>query len=70
MNPPASSGTVLAEVRAPAPDCIEVLLTPSPGLYAQMGADIAAARKSLNLAPSASNTQVIAEALRRAADRG
>lgn len=60
----------LIEPKAPAPDVIEVLLTPGPGLYAEMGENIASIRKRLNLAPSVSNTQVIAEALRRTAERG
>jgi hypothetical protein len=59
-----------ATVQAPVCDAIEVLLTPSPALYAEMGENIAKLRHSLDLAPSVSNTQVIAEALRRAADHG
>jgi hypothetical protein len=64
------AGAVVTQMRAPAPDCIEVLLTPGPNLYAEMGENIAAIRKRLNLAPSVSNTQVIAEALRRTAEQG
>jgi hypothetical protein len=57
------------QVKAVRADAVEILLTPSLALYREMGEDIAAIRERLNLGPSVSNTQVIAEALRRQADR-
>lgn len=57
------------KVEAPRTDAAEILLTPSLALYREMGEDIAAIREQLNLGPSVSNTQVIAEALRRTAAR-
>jgi hypothetical protein len=62
MNP-----ALTTEVVAPRQDAIEVLLTLSPGQYAEMGQDIATLRKALDLPNSASNTQVIVEAVRRQA---
>jgi hypothetical protein len=64
MNP-ATTG----QVKAARADAVEVLLTPSLALYREMGDDIEAIREQLDLGPSVSNTQVIAEALRRQADR-
>jgi hypothetical protein len=61
------SDATLVEVQAPAPDCVEVLLTLSPGQYREMGQDLAALRRRLDLPVSASNTQVILEAVRRQA---
>jgi len=54
-------------LEAPRADAIEVLLTPSATVYREMGEDIAAIREKLDLGPSVSNTQVIAEALHRLA---
>jgi hypothetical protein len=57
----------MAEQRQPAPDVIEVLLTLSPGQYAQVGSDLERLRSQFDLPGSASNTQVILEAVRRQA---
>lgn len=57
-------------MRPPAPDAIEVLMTLSPGEYAEMGYDIEALRKQLDLPKSASNTAVILEAVHRQARSG
>jgi hypothetical protein len=65
-----ASDAAVAEIRAPAEDCIEVLLTLSPGQYAQMGDGIAILRRRLDLPNSASNTHVILEAVRRQAASG
>jgi hypothetical protein len=51
----------------PRADAIEVLLTLSPGQYKEMGADLQVIRRRLNLPTSASNSQVIQEAVRRQA---
>jgi hypothetical protein len=58
------------QVKAPRADGVEILLTPSLSLYREMGEDIEAIRRQLKLPDSATNTQVIAEALRLQADRG
>jgi hypothetical protein len=55
------------QVKAPRADAVEVLLTLSPGQYAAMGDDLADLRGLLDLPSSASNTQVILEAVRRQA---
>jgi hypothetical protein len=58
----------MAQVEAPPADgLIEVLLTLSPRQYAEMGDDLEALRVRLNLPRSASNTQVILDAVRRQA---
>lgn len=54
-------------VRAPRPDAIEVLMTLSMGQYVAMDHDLEEARQKLNLPKSASNTDVILEAVRRLA---
>jgi hypothetical protein len=54
-------------ITAPQPDLIEVLLTLAPGQYSQMGDDLERLREQLNLPRSASNTQVIVEAVHRQA---
>jgi hypothetical protein len=53
--------------RSPGSDVIEVLLTLSPGQYAQMGSDLDLLRKQFDLPRSASNTLVILEAVHRQA---
>lgn len=57
-------------MQTPAPDAIEVLMTLSLGEYAEMGHDIEALRKQLNLPKSASNTAIILEAVHRQARSG
>lgn len=54
----------MTKLRPTAPDVIEVLLTLSPGQYAQMGSDLERLRRQFDLPGSASNTQVILEAVR------
>lgn len=58
------------QMRAPAADSIEVLLTLSPAEYARMGADINAIREQMNLPSSMPNDDVIREALRHLASGG
>jgi hypothetical protein len=58
------------QMRAPAADLMEVLLTLTPSQYAEMGHDLEALRQRLKLPRSASNTQVILEALHRQAAAG
>jgi hypothetical protein len=60
----------VAEITAPAKDCIEVLLTLSEGQYFEMGEDIATLKETLGLPKSASTTQVICEAVHRQAAAG
>jgi hypothetical protein len=60
----------VAEMKTPAADAIEVLLTLSPAQYAEMGADLEGLRDLLDLPRSTSNTQVILEAVRRQAHPG
>jgi hypothetical protein len=62
--------SVATQVRAPAADAIEVLLTLSPSQYAEMGHDLEELRRKLDLPKSASTTQVILEALHRQAEQG
>jgi hypothetical protein len=57
-------------MRAPVPDAIEVLMTLSPAKYAAMGQDLEELRRKLDLPKSASNTEVILEAVHRQADQG
>lgn len=57
-------------MQAPAPDAIEVLLTLSPSQYSEMGQDLEGLRERLELPKSASNTQVILEAVHRQASEG
>ena len=57
-------------MRPPAPDAIEVLLTLSPAKYAEMGQDLEALRRQLDLPKSASNTEIILEAVHRQAQPG
>lgn len=57
-------------VRPPRPDGVEVLMTLSLGQYAAMGQDLEEARQKLDLPKSASNTDVILEAVHRLADQG
>jgi hypothetical protein len=64
------SSTTEEKMRAPKLDAIEVLLTLSPGQYAEMGQDIEALRRGLELPKSASSTQVILEAVHRQAGAG
>ncbi len=54
-------------VRAPRADAIEVLMTLSLGQYAAMDRDLEEARGKLDLPKSASNTDVILEAVHRLA---
>jgi hypothetical protein len=58
------------QVKAPRADAIEVLLTLSPRQYAEMGHDLEEVKRQLDLPSSASNTQVILEAVRRQASPG
>lgn len=62
--------SVATQVRAPAADAIEVLLTLSPSQYAEMGHDLEELRRKLDLPQSASNTQIILEAVRLQASAG
>jgi hypothetical protein len=55
--------------QAPPKDAIEIVLTPSMSQYRQMGEDIEALRRQLDLPSSASNTEVIVKALHRQATR-
>ena len=64
-----SSLVTAEQVKAPKADAIEVLLTLSPGQYAEMGEDIDAIRQLLDLPRSASPQQVIIEALQLQAGR-
>jgi hypothetical protein len=66
----ASASAAAVEIRAPRKDAIEVLLTLAPGQYSQMGDDLERLRAKLNLPRSASNTQVILEAVHRQAAQG
>jgi hypothetical protein len=61
------NSALAAKVAPPRQDAIEVLLTLAPGQYAQMGDDLEQLRAKLNLPRSASNTQVILEAVHRQA---
>jgi hypothetical protein len=54
-------------VRAPRRDGVEVLMTLSLGQYAEMDRDLEEARQKLDLPKSASNTDVILEAVHRLA---
>lgn len=56
-----------AAVRPPRPDAVEVLMTLSLKQYAEMGEDIERLRERLDLPKSASNTDLIREAIRRQA---
>jgi hypothetical protein len=62
--------SVATQVRAPAADAIEVLLTLSPSQYAEMGHDLEELRHRLDLPKSASTTQIILEAVHRQAEQG
>jgi hypothetical protein len=53
--------------KAPADGLIEVLLTLKPSDYAELGMDLEKIRERLNLPRSASNTELILEAVRLAA---
>lgn len=57
-------------MRPPRQDAMEVLLTLSPAQYEEMGDDLQRVRERLELPQSASNTQVILQAVHRAADPG
>lgn len=57
-------------MQVPAPDAIEVLLTLSLSQYAEMGHDLEALRRQLDLPKSASNTEIILEAVHRQAGAG
>ena len=54
-------------MRPPAPDAIEVLLTLAPDVYRRMGGDLQELRRKLDLPRSASNTEIILEAVHRQA---
>ncbi len=66
----ASLAPTAAAMRVPALDAIEVLLTLSPAKYAEMGQDLKELRRKLDLPKSASNTEVILEAVHRQARPG
>lgn len=61
------SAATATKTQAPADGLIEVVLTLRPGQYAEVGHDLQALREKLNLPRSASNTEVILEALHRQA---
>lgn len=55
-------------VQEPHGDSIRVVLSLSPDQYEEMGRDLEAIRRRLDLPGSASNTQVIVKAVRHLAD--
>jgi len=65
MNPATAE-----KMAPPRADAMEVLLTLTPSQYAEMGHDLEAIRRRFKLPKSASNQQVIMEALHRLAEQG
>lgn len=65
MNPATAE-----QVKVEADGLIEVVLLLRPGQYTEMGADLQEIRRRLKLPSSASNSQVIQEAVRRQAQPG
>ncbi|HYJ23000.1 MAG TPA: hypothetical protein VEW07_13370 [Solirubrobacterales bacterium] len=65
MNPATAE-----QVKAPADGLIEVVMLLKPGQYAEMGHDLEEIRRRLDLPTSASNTQIISEAVHRLAHPG
>jgi hypothetical protein len=58
------------QIQAPRADAMEVLMTLSLRQYDEMGDDLEAIRRKLDLPVSASTTQIILDAVHRLAEQG